>query len=176
MQDAEPDIGRPMVNRRRVLAAVIGLFAVVGLAWLAYWALVLRERESTDDAYVGGNIVQITPQISGTVVADTTNGSIKVTMDKVDQSKPIAFSSHNGNVDVTLPADTKANLKMRSFRGEIWSDFEMKLTGGQPSTTGGGANGPFRVEYDRTIYGTINGGGVEISCHSFNGRLIIRKK
>src|SRR5207248_7371923 len=36
---------------------------------LAYWAQVLRHHQSTDDAYVGGNVVQITPQISGTVVA-----------------------------------------------------------------------------------------------------------
>jgi membrane fusion protein (multidrug efflux system) len=34
-----------------------------------YWAQVLRYHQTTDDAYVGGNVVQITPQISGTVVA-----------------------------------------------------------------------------------------------------------
>ena len=34
-----------------------------------YWAQVLRYHETTDDAYVSGNVVQITPQISGTVVA-----------------------------------------------------------------------------------------------------------
>jgi len=114
--------------------------------------------------------------ISGTVVADTTNGSIKVTMDRVDPGKPIAFSSNNGNVDVTLPADLKANLRLRSFRGEIWSDFDMKLTGGQPTTSNGGSNGPFRVEFDRTIYGTINGGGTEASFRTLNGRVLIRKK
>jgi hypothetical protein len=112
--------------------------------------------------------------ISGTVVADTTNGSITATMDRIDPGKPIAFSTTNGNVDVTLPADLKANLKLRSFRGEIWSDFEMKLTGGQP--TASSADGRFRVEYDRTIYATINGGGTEASFRSFNGRILIRKK
>jgi hypothetical protein len=115
--------------------------------------------------------------ISGTIVADTTNGSIKVTMDRVDPGKPIAFSTHNGNVDVTLPADLKANLKMRSFHGEIWSDFEMKVSGGgQPVTNRDGRNGPFRVEFDRTIYAAINGGGTECSFTSFNGNVMIRKK
>ena len=33
-----------------------------------YWAQVLRYHQTTDDAYVSGNVVQITPQISGTVV------------------------------------------------------------------------------------------------------------
>src|SRR5262249_303014 len=38
-------------------------------AYSLYWAEVLRYRQSTDDAYVNGNVVQITPQVSGTVVS-----------------------------------------------------------------------------------------------------------
>jgi membrane fusion protein, multidrug efflux system len=55
-------------QRRRWLSLGLGGFALFGLAYGIYWALTLRYRESTDDAYVSGNIVQITPQISGTVV------------------------------------------------------------------------------------------------------------
>ena len=57
------------VKRKRWLAIVIGAFAVIGIAYSAYWAIALRYLQSTDDAYVNGNVVQITPQISGTVVA-----------------------------------------------------------------------------------------------------------
>src|SRR5579859_1147978 len=46
-----------------------GAFLTIGAASGAYWALVSRHYQSTDDAYVNGNIVQITPQISGTVVS-----------------------------------------------------------------------------------------------------------
>ena len=56
-------------RRKRWLAIALGAFAVIGLGYGAYWATVLRYVESTDDAYVSGNVVQITPQISGTVVA-----------------------------------------------------------------------------------------------------------
>jgi membrane fusion protein, multidrug efflux system len=56
-------------TRRRWLAIVIGGFAAIGIAYGAYWSLHHRYLESTDDAYVGGNVVQITPQIPGTVVA-----------------------------------------------------------------------------------------------------------
>ncbi|MBZ5624111.1 MAG: DUF4097 domain-containing protein [Acidobacteriia bacterium] len=114
--------------------------------------------------------------ISGTVVADSTNGSIKVTMDRVDPGKPIAFSTTNGNVDVTLPADLKANLKIGAFRGEVWSDFEMKLTSGQPTTSSGGSNGRFKVDFNGTMFGTINGGGTEVSLRTVNGKIMIRKK
>jgi len=114
--------------------------------------------------------------ISGTVVASTTNGSIKVVMDRVEPGKPLAFSSTNGNVDVTLPADFKANVKLRSLHGEIGSDFEIRFSGQPAQTTGGGKDGKFRVQFDRTIYGTINGGGTDASFSTLNGRILIRKK
>ena len=66
---APGDSGAQKARRRRWLAIVGAAFAVAGIAYGAYWALVLRYAESTDDAYVSGNVVQITPQISGTVVA-----------------------------------------------------------------------------------------------------------
>ena len=59
------------VARKRWLGAVIGGFAVLGVAYAVYWGTHLRYLETTDDAYVGGNVVQITPQIPGTVVAIT---------------------------------------------------------------------------------------------------------
>src|SRR5437867_11252373 len=55
-------------KRKRWLAIVIGAFALIGVAYATYWAIALRYLQSTDDAYVNGNIVHITPQIAGTVV------------------------------------------------------------------------------------------------------------
>ncbi len=114
--------------------------------------------------------------VSGTVVAETTNGTIRASLDRVDPSKPISFSSTNGNVEVTLPADLKANLKMRSFNGSIWSDFEMKVSGVQPVQSSGGPDAKFQVKFERTMYGAINGGGVEANFSTLNGRIVIKKK
>ena len=58
------------LNRRKLgLTVIVTLVVAVGVAYGAYWAMVARYYESTDDAYVNGNVVQITPQISGTVVS-----------------------------------------------------------------------------------------------------------
>jgi membrane fusion protein (multidrug efflux system) len=85
------DDARQRRNRRRWLALVAAVFVIAGIGYGAYWATVLRYSESTDDAYVSGNIVQITPQISGTVVgigADDTQfvnaGQTLVQLDQAD--------------------------------------------------------------------------------------------
>jgi len=60
----------PLKARRlRLLGVATGVFALLGAGYVAYWAKNLRYDQSTDDAYVSGNVVQITPQVSGTVVA-----------------------------------------------------------------------------------------------------------
>jgi membrane fusion protein (multidrug efflux system) len=56
-------------KRKKALIAIAAAVAVVGVAWGAYEWLVASHYESTDNAYVQGNVVQITPQIGGTVQA-----------------------------------------------------------------------------------------------------------
>ena len=55
--------------RKKALTSVAAAVLLVGVAYGAYWALVLNHFESTDNAYVQGNVVQITPQMPGTVLA-----------------------------------------------------------------------------------------------------------
>src|SRR5246127_1901896 len=84
--------GPSLKSRRKLWLAVVGgAFAIIGAAYGVYWATVLRYSQSTDDAYVNGNVVQITPQISGTVVsigADDTQfvkaGQSLVRLDRAD--------------------------------------------------------------------------------------------
>ena len=59
----------PNGRRARLLWLLLGLFLAAGVGYAIYWERVARYVESTDDAYVGGNLVQITPQVSGTVLA-----------------------------------------------------------------------------------------------------------
>ncbi|HZW75382.1 MAG TPA: efflux RND transporter periplasmic adaptor subunit, partial [Caldimonas sp.] len=69
----------------------IAAFAAAGIAYGGWWFASGRYHESTDDAYVGGNLVQVTPQVAGTVLAihadDTdfvTSGQTLVELDKAD--------------------------------------------------------------------------------------------
>ena len=56
-------------KRKKALTALAVVVVVCGLAWAAYDFFVASHYESTDDAYVQGNVIQITPRISGTVLA-----------------------------------------------------------------------------------------------------------
>ena len=56
-------------KRKRVLLAVTAFLVVVALAFGAYWALWGRYHVTTDNAYVAGNLVQVSAQVPGTVVA-----------------------------------------------------------------------------------------------------------
>jgi len=55
--------------RWRWLTIAAVTFLAIAAGWWAYWLTDGRWHETTDDAYVDGNVVEITPRISGTVVA-----------------------------------------------------------------------------------------------------------
>ncbi len=124
---------------------------------------------------VNGNVTLT--NVGGSVVAHALNGKVLVTMNRVN-GKPMAFSSLNGDIDVTFPADLKANVSFSSDRGDVFSDFDvvmstqnMKPMVEEKSSEGG----RYRVKMDKTVRGTINGGGPEIQFKNFNGGIYIRK-
>jgi membrane fusion protein (multidrug efflux system) len=55
-------------SRKRNLFVATGLIAALAIGYGVYWGLVLSHQESTDDAYVAGHMVQLTPEVAGTVV------------------------------------------------------------------------------------------------------------
>ncbi len=69
--NASPQVNPPASNARRkkAMLSIAVVVAVGGLAWGVYEWLVASHYESTDNAYVQGNVIQITPQVGGTVLA-----------------------------------------------------------------------------------------------------------
>lgn len=116
--------------------------------------------------------------VSGSAVVHTMNGDIEAIFSKLAPDKPLSFSTMNGDIDVTLPADLKADLKMKSQMGNIFSDFDVSLkqTPQKIENAGGGAKGEYRISFDKSIYGTVNGGGQEITFNTFHGDIFLRKK
>jgi len=116
--------------------------------------------------------------VSGSIVAHSLNGDVVASLKRVNANKPMSFISMNGKVDVTLPADTKANLKLRTDNGDVLTDFDVQI---KPNTATPKVedtrktNGRYRVQVERSVLGAINGGGPDFDLHTFNGNVYIRK-
>jgi membrane fusion protein (multidrug efflux system) len=66
--DADEKKAAAKAKRRRWLGLLAAVVVVGGIAYFLYWLLVLSHYESTDNAYVGAEIAQVTPQVNGAVV------------------------------------------------------------------------------------------------------------
>ena len=55
------------------------------------------------------------------------NGEITATIRELHAGKPLSFTSMNGEVLLRLPADTKANIRLRTQNGSILTDFDDKV-------------------------------------------------
>lgn len=115
--------------------------------------------------------------ISGNVLANTFNGELLVTFNKIDPNKPMSFSTFNGDVDVTFPGEIKADVKMKSEMGDIYSDFDVLIVQQQTQKQEQEKDeeGRYRISFDKTVYGKINGGGPEYTFKNYNGDIFIRK-
>ena len=100
---AAPAPGKPgNPARKRALLTITALVVLGGLGWTGYEWLVASHEESTDNAYVQGNVIQITPQVGGTVtaiLADDTDrvvaGQPLVRLDTADAQVALAQAQAN---------------------------------------------------------------------------------
>jgi len=101
----QPANAQPASNgkRKRMMTLLVIVILIAAIAYGLYYFLVARFHEDTDDAYVNGNVVQITPQVTGTVVsvnADDTQtvkaGDPVVVLDPADSR--IALQSAEANL------------------------------------------------------------------------------
>lgn len=113
--------------------------------------------------------------ISGSAVANTVNGLLKANFKSVDTKSPMAFSTLNGNVDVTLPPTAKFDVKIKSDQGEIYSDFDVDVEKGVQQATKTAKDGMYKVSIEDWVKGKVNGGGSEIMMKNMNGNIFLRK-
>jgi hypothetical protein len=75
--------------------------------------------------------------VSGGALVETMNGEIHVTVQKLVEGKPLSFSSMNGEVQLRIPADGKASLRLRTHNGTILTDFDDKQLVTKTTSLGG---------------------------------------
>jgi membrane fusion protein (multidrug efflux system) len=113
-------------KRKKILLTLATFFVVVGIGFGLYWLLVSRFVEETENAYVQGNVVQVTPQIAGTVT--------KIYVDDTDVVKPgqplIGFDTADADVALAQ-AEAQLAQTVREVRTlyatQAQSDANVKL-------------------------------------------------
>jgi membrane fusion protein, multidrug efflux system len=117
----------PNGKRRRILLLIAVIFIALGALWAAYWTLVLSKREKTDDAYVNGNKVVISAQISGTVVAvlaDDTQlvkaGQVLVKLDPIDAQTALSRAASS------LAQTVRQVRQQKATAGQYDSEIESR--------------------------------------------------
>ncbi|AYL94889.1 DUF4097 family beta strand repeat-containing protein [Mucilaginibacter celer] len=114
--------------------------------------------------------------IAGSVVANTVNGNVEVTFKSIDAKAAMAFSTLNGKIDVTFPASLKANVKLKSDQGDVFTDFDVVTEQRKPVITkNGGEKGMYSLKMEDWVYGKIAGGGPELLMKTTFGSIYIRK-
>jgi len=117
--------------------------------------------------------------VAGSVVTHTINGTLNATFARLNPSKPVALSSMNGDIDLTLPADAKATFNLHSDRGGVYSDFDVQFQSSTrhewSSENGGEETGKYHLRIGGAVHGTINGGGTDVQLSNFNGNIYIHK-
>lgn len=124
------------------------------------------------------NCKTILTNLGGAVTVESVNGGVQANLPRLSADKPVAITSVNGPIDLSLPADIKARVRLRSENGSVQSDFDLKVDSSDATTTANGRDksGRFRLRLDRSVYGSINGGGTEVRLETVNGPIILRKK
>ena len=112
----------PKAKRKKViiLSIIAAVFILAGLAWLLLYIFVLSKRETTDDAYVQGDMVTISSRVAGTVIevdAEETErvhaGQVLIKLDPVDAN--VALMNAEGQLAQAV-REAQAKMQQASSR------------------------------------------------------------
>jgi len=112
--------------------------------------------------------------IAGSAVLSSVYGKISAVFREVNPDSPMMFTSFEGDITITIPSSINARLKMKSEKGEILSDFDIKPVKRQSVVKNIEDTRIYSLE--DWIAGSINAGGPEYVIRTYNGNICIRKK
>lgn len=97
---------------------------------------------------------------TGHAEATTVNGSINASLGKADWTESVEFKTVNGEIVLSLPADTSTDIHAETLNGDISTDFPLTVQG--------------RISR-RKLNGTIGSGGRALNLATINGGIRLRR-
>lgn len=105
--------------------------------------------------------------VTGPMTVSTVHGDIEGSFSSVSQSNAISIVSSHGDIDLGIPSGTKANMKLSTSWGQIYSDLDIEIDRG---------NSSMKSYSQNNVEGTVGGGGVSFNVRSTHGTIYLRKK
>ncbi len=113
-------------------------------------------------------------EINGSGKAHTVNGEVQVVFKRTPAGK-CSFGSVNGDLTVSFPPDLSADFHIKTFNGEVYSDFPVTYLPPAPAVREE-TKGKYVFKSDR-FFGVRTGkGGPEIKMDTLNGDILIKKR
>ncbi len=105
--------------------------------------------------------VQVRGATTGSINANSVSGDIEVIVDQLTSNGDHAFATVSGDVEITLPANVDATVRMTTVSGELTSDFPLTTQGSQRR---------------RNVEARIGAGGRIFKFSSVSGDVILRRR
>ena len=124
-----PTSASPRKKRKPLLMLLLVVCVILAIAYALYWFLILSHQQNTDDAYVAGNQVQISPQVSGSVSKvwfDNTDlvhkGDVLVSLDKTDANQAL------DKAETALASSVRQVRQLMINNRQYQANIELKRT------------------------------------------------
>lgn len=110
--------------------------------------------------------------VTGPITANTQTSNINIEFASLSQQSPMTLFTMTGDIDVSVPANTKCNLAVDSSLGEFYSDLDIVISKPKEEKK----NKAMEYETGVSVKGTLNGGGVSVGLRTETGNVFLRKK
>ncbi len=104
--------------------------------------------------------------VTGPITVNANVGKVDIDFNTVSQKSPITIRTSVSEIDVALPANTKADLELRT-QGTVYTNFDFDVPA---------KKGLKNVSGRKSIVSKLNNGGVKILIRSSMGNIYLRKK
>ena len=111
--------------------------------------------------------------VGGSIVANTHHGEILVSLTSIKSDVPMAFSTYHGDIDITFPGEVDASAKIKTTKGEIYTDFDIDLRV-ESAKVSSGSNSGTKIEVGGWLKGDLGAGGPEFLFSTYHGDVILR--
>ncbi|MEP1097000.1 MAG: hypothetical protein ABJG78_17915 [Cyclobacteriaceae bacterium] len=112
--------------------------------------------------------------IGGSAIADTHHGEIKISFNFLTPNAPMAFSTYHGDIEIEFPSTIDGSIKVKTTKGEIYTDFDLDLRVESSVVKSGGSG--TKIQVGGWLKGDLGSGGPEFLFSTYHGDVILREK